>query len=68
MLLGMENVAARMSRMAKNVMYYGRQVPIDEILQKLDAVTRDDVARMADRYFRRERTALVGLGPVQSLD
>ncbi len=68
MLLGMENVAARMSRMAKNEMYYGRQVPISEILEKLDAVTRDDVARMADTYFRKQKSVLVGLGPVSSLD
>lgn len=68
MLLGMENVAARMSRMAKNEMYYGRQVPISEILQKLDAVQRDDVSSMADRYFRREHSFLVGLGPVEKLD
>ena len=68
MLLGMENVAARMSRMAKNEMYYGRQVPISEILTKLDAVRRDDIARMAERYFRKANSVLVGLGPVQSLD
>jgi predicted Zn-dependent peptidase len=68
MLLGMENVAARMSRMAKNEMYYGRQVPISEILQKLDAVQRDDVSRMADTYFRKQRSVLVGLGPVENLD
>jgi predicted Zn-dependent peptidase len=68
MLLGMENVASRMSRMAKNEMYYARQVPISEILQKLDDVTCDDVARMADRFLRRERSYLIGLGPVTGLD
>ncbi len=68
MLLGMENVAARMSRMAKNEMYYGRQVTIDEILTKLDAVERDDVMRVAELYFRKPCSVLVGLGPVASLD
>ena len=67
MLLGMENVASRMSRMAKNEIYYGRQIGIAEILRALDAVSRDDVARMADAFLRRERNVLVGLGPVERL-
>ena len=68
MLLGMENVASRMSRMAKNEIYYGRQISVDEILRALDAVTRDDVARLADAFLRRERNVVVGLGPVAGLD
>ncbi len=67
MLLGMENVASRMSRMAKNEIYYGRQISVAEILTALDAVSRDDVARMADTYFRKDKTLLIGLGPVTSL-
>lgn len=67
MLLGMENVASKMARLAKNEMYHGRQISIGEILRRLDAVTRDDVARMADSFYRRERTLVIGLGPVSGL-
>jgi len=67
MLLGMENVASKMSRLAKNEMHYGRQISTDEVLQRLDAVTRDDVMRMVEAYFRPERSALVGLGPLTTL-
>jgi predicted Zn-dependent peptidase len=67
MLLGMENVASRMSRMAKNEIYYGRQIGIAEILRALDGVTQDDVARLADVFLRRERNVLIGLGPVERL-
>jgi predicted Zn-dependent peptidase len=67
MLLGMENVASRMSRMAKNEMNYRRQIPVSEMLEKLDAVRRDDVVRMVETYFRKESNVLVGLGPVSKL-
>jgi predicted Zn-dependent peptidase len=64
MLLGMENVASKMSRLAKNEMYYRRQVLTEETLRRLDAITRDDVMRMLDAYFRRDACVLVGLGPL----
>jgi predicted Zn-dependent peptidase len=67
MLLGMENVASKMSRLAKNEMHYGRQISTDEVLRRLDAVTRDDVMRMIEAYFNPEKSILVGLGPVTSL-
>jgi predicted Zn-dependent peptidase len=67
MLLGMENVASRMSRLAKNEMTYGRQVEVPEVLRRLDAITQDDVMRMLDAYFRRDGCFLVGLGPRSSL-
>jgi predicted Zn-dependent peptidase len=67
MLLGMENVASRMSRLAKNEMYYGRQVLTAEVLRRLDAITQDDVMRMIEAYFRRDGCFLVGLGPLARL-
>ncbi len=67
MLLGMENVASRMSRMAKNEIYYGRQISVAEILQALDAVSRDDITRLADACLRKEKNVLVGLGPVEAI-
>ena len=67
MLLGMENVASKMSRLAKNEMHYGRQISTDEVLRRLDAVTRDDVMRMVDAYFHPDKCVLVGLGPVTKL-
>src|SRR2546422_465919 len=54
MLLGMENVASKMSRLAKNEMYYGRQVLTSEVLRRLDAITRDDVMRMLEAYFHKD--------------
>jgi len=67
MLLGMENVASKMSRLAKNELYYKRQVLTDEVLRRLDAITRDDVQRMVEAYCRPDGCFLVGLGPLARL-
>ena len=64
MLLGMEGAASKMSRMAKNEMYYGRQIGVQEVVERLDAITRDDVMRMANAYYGRDRNFVVGLGPL----
>jgi hypothetical protein len=63
----MDNVASKMSRLAKNELYYKRQVLTDEVLRKLDAITRDDVQRMVEAYCRPDGCFLVGLGPVARL-
>jgi predicted Zn-dependent peptidase len=67
MLLGMENVASKMSRLARNEMHYGRFVETSELLERLDAISTEDVARIVETYWSKDRTQLVGLGPVESL-
>ncbi len=63
LLMAMENTSTRMSRMAKCMMYYGRILTVDEIIQNVDAVTAGDVQRMAQNTFIPEKCAVVVLGP-----
>ena len=51
MLLGLETSDSRMSRLAKNAIYYRRDVPLDEVARGIDAVTNDDVLRVAKRVL-----------------
>jgi predicted Zn-dependent peptidase len=51
-----------MSRIAKNEIYFGRDVPLDEVAAAVDAVTNDDVLRVAVRLFRPGSLALTVLG------
>jgi predicted Zn-dependent peptidase len=51
MQLGLETSDSRMSRIAKNEIFYGRDVPIAEVAARFDAVTNDDVVRVAQRLF-----------------
>jgi predicted Zn-dependent peptidase len=65
MLLGLETSDSRMSRIAKNEIYFGRDVPLEEIARGIDAVTSDDVLRVADRLLGRRALALTVLGDLK---
>lgn len=64
MLMALESTFTRMTRMAKCMMYYGRIVPIDEIIANVDRVTVEGVQAYAQDYFHADRCALMTLGPV----
>ena len=64
MLLALETSESRMGRLARNEMYFGRDVPLDEIAQGIDAVGSDDVIAMARRLLRPEALAITVLGDV----
>lgn len=63
MLMALESTFTRMSRMAKCMMYYGRIVPIDEIIANVDAVTENEVREFAAEFFQADKCALMTLAP-----
>ena len=63
MLMSLESTSARMTRMAKSLMHFGRIIPIDETIEKIDAVTTDGVQQLAQSTFTKENCALLVLGP-----
>jgi predicted Zn-dependent peptidase len=62
MLLGLETSDSRMSRIAKNEIYFGRDVPIEEVAARIDAVANDEIVAVARRLFRPGGLALTVLG------
>jgi predicted Zn-dependent peptidase len=62
MLLGMESTDSRMNRLARNEVYFRRDVPLDELAAGIDAVTNDQVVELASACFRRDRMSMVLLG------
>jgi predicted Zn-dependent peptidase len=62
MLLGMESTDSRMNRLARNEIYYSRDIPLAELAKRIDAVRADQVVELASSWFRPERMALVVLG------
>jgi predicted Zn-dependent peptidase len=61
-VLGLESSSSRMSNLARQQMYFGRFFTIDEITAAIDAVTVEDVQRLAQELLRPERLALTLLG------
>jgi predicted Zn-dependent peptidase len=64
-LLGLETSDSRMSRIAKNEIYFGRDVPLEEVAAAVDGVTNDDVLRVCGRLFQPGTFALTVLGDLK---
>ncbi len=61
LVLGLEDSAARMSRIAQAELVYGELLGIDEILARIEAVTLEDVRSVAhDLFSQPEILAVVG--------
>jgi predicted Zn-dependent peptidase len=67
MVLGLESTSSRMSWMARSEFYYNRVKTIDEIFEKVDLVTNDDILRLADQYFKDEYLTLAVIGDLEKL-
>ncbi len=66
-MLGLESTSSRMSNLARQEMYFGRFVTLDEIVREIDAVTVASVHQVARELFRPEAIALTVLGKLGGL-
>ncbi len=66
LMLGLESTGSRMSMLARAEVYHGRQVTLDELITKIDAVTAEDVQRMTTDIFRPGRLSMAAIGPFRS--
>jgi predicted Zn-dependent peptidase len=65
LLLGLESTTSRMANIARQELYYGRCITLDEVARKIDAVTREDIVEVARELFQSGRIAVTVLGPRQ---
>jgi len=63
MVLALEGMSTRMIRMTKNELIYGRDVPIEETLAKIDAITNNDIVELARRMLNEEDMTTTAIGP-----
>ncbi len=62
LMLSLESTSARMSNLARQELYFGRFYSLDEILESISAVTREEVQTLAQEFFRPEQIAVTVLG------
>jgi predicted Zn-dependent peptidase len=67
LMLSLESSTARMSNLARQEMYHDRFLGMDEIIERIQAVTLADVSRMANELFRPELIAVTVLGNLNGL-
>ena len=67
LMLSLESSTARMSNLARQDMYFDRFITLDEIIQCVEAVTAEDLQRMAADFFKPELVAVTVLGNLNGL-
>ncbi len=67
LMLSLESSTARMSNLARQEMYYDHFVSMDEIIQRIQAVTQEDLLASANELFRPELIAVTVLGNLNGL-
>jgi len=67
-MLSLESTSARMSNLARQEIFFGRQSTLDEILDRIDRVTAEDVQRVAGEIFGTDDLAITAVGQLGSLD
>ena len=68
LVLSLESSNNHMSRLARQEIYFGKYLTIDDIIKGVEKVTREQVQQMAQNLFTRENLALAILGPVSKTD
>ena len=66
MLLSMESTSNRMSRLGQSLITDTELLSLDEIMERIDAVTGDDVAALAGDLLRLDRLSAAGIGPSEA--
>jgi predicted Zn-dependent peptidase len=67
LMLSLESSTARMSNLARQDMYFDRFYGMDEVIEKIEMVTADDLQEMANDFFQTESIAVTVLGNLDKL-
>ena len=67
MFLSMENMEAIMTRIARNEIYFGKYISLEEVVDSIDHVTGKGILRLADKIFGRQELTFAGLGPLEKV-
>jgi predicted Zn-dependent peptidase len=63
LVLGLESPATRMNRIGRSVLGMQELLSIEEIIERIESVTAEDVQRLADEFWRPERMSAAAIGP-----
>jgi len=66
--LAMESTSHRMMRLARSESFHGRLIPLEEVIDRIDAVENQHVLDLAREVLDPDRFTLAVLGPVKGVD
>ena len=66
-LLGLESTSVRADVLATSEIVFGRQISVEETLEKIENVNCEQVREIANEFFHTDKIALVALGNLNGL-
>ena len=66
-LLGLEDSSVRAGTLARLEMVHGRQISLEETLEKIEAVSGEEVQELAKEFFQTEKISFGALGNLNGL-
>jgi predicted Zn-dependent peptidase len=63
MVLSSESTSARMTRIGRSVLFDTELLTLDEMIARVDAVTREDVAALAQEYYAPDALSAAAVAP-----
>jgi predicted Zn-dependent peptidase len=67
-VLGMESTLSQMLRLARTEMAFGRFIPLSEVIDEIEGITRQEVIRLAEEFLDPAQQTVVGYGPLDALN
>jgi len=64
-VLALESTGARMNRLGSEILAGARLMPLDEVVERIDAVSLQDLASLAEELWDPARLSAVAIGPEQ---
>ena len=68
LVLSLESSNSHMSRLARQEIYFGKYLSMDDIIKGVEKVTAEQVQHLAQQLFTRENISLTILGPLNKAD
>jgi len=67
LMLSLESSSARMSNLARQEMYFDHFYTLDELIERIEKVTVEQLTELANEFFQTESIAVTVLGNLNGL-
>ena len=68
LFLSMDNMESIMTRIARNELYFGRYIPLQEVVDSIDRVGSRQIKELASQVFGSHSMTVTGLGPMEKAE
>jgi predicted Zn-dependent peptidase len=64
-VLGLESTSSRMGNLARQELYFKRFFSLDEMLERIERVTAEEVQKLSEQFFHPKNMAVAMLGRLE---